>query len=158
MVLNTLDLPSGLIAELSRHANVIGIKDSRGKLELVGELLEICDSGFQVMVGNGAILYSALEIGAVGGIMAVAGLAPNESADIYRAFVAGRSAEAGRLQELVAPVHKGVVGGMGVPGVKAAMDLLGYRGGVPRAPLRPFAESRMDELRGILGTAGLLDS
>jgi 4-hydroxy-2-oxoglutarate aldolase len=154
--LSTLDLPNGLIAELSRHPNIIGIKDSRGKLDLVGELVEICDDGFQVMVGNGAILYAALEIGAVGGIMAVAGLAPAESAGIHRAFAAGQTAEAGRLQEIVAPVHKAVVGGMGVPGVKAAMDLLGYRGGAPRAPLRPFPESRMDELRGVLDAAGLL--
>ena len=38
--MSTIDLPTGLIAELSQHPNIVGIKDSRGKLDLVGELVE----------------------------------------------------------------------------------------------------------------------
>ena len=53
--------------------------------------------------------------------------------------------------------HKDIVGGMGVPGVKAALDMLGYHGGQPRPPLRPFPESRHGEIRKILGKAGLLE-
>ena len=154
--LSTLELPTGLVAELSSHPNIVGIKDSRGNLELLGDLVEQTQDDFQVLVGSGALLYGALVTGAVGGILAVAAMAPAESAEIYHTFVAGRSAAAGSLQERVAPVHNAVVGGMGVPGVKAAMDLLGLRGGWPRPPLRPLPESRMEELRQVLGAADLL--
>ncbi len=153
--LNTLELATGLVAELSHHENVIGIKDSRGELQGVGDLLDQCEKGFQVLVGNGAILYGALEVGAVGGILGVANLAPGASAGIHRAFVDGRTAEAGRLQERVGPLHKAVVGGMGVPGVKAGLDLLGQRGGPPRPPLRPLPEKRVGELEEALRRAGL---
>lgn len=154
--LSTLDLPTGLVAELSQHPNIVGIKDSRGKLDLVGELITQCQADFQVLVGNGAILYAALETGAVGGIVAVGLMAAAEAAEIAVAFREGRTADAGRTQERIVAVHKDIVGGMGVPGVKAALDMLGLRGGLPRAPLAGFPESRFDEIRKILDKAGLL--
>ncbi len=148
--LATLDLPTSLIAELSHHPNIVGIKDSRGKLELVGELVDQTADDFQVLVGSGGILYGALEMGAVGGIVAVGLMAPAESAEIAVAFAAGR------VQERIAPVHNQIVGGMGVPGVKAALDLLGYHGGAPRPPLERASEARAAEIRTILETAELL--
>jgi 4-hydroxy-2-oxoglutarate aldolase len=154
--LSTLEFPTRLVAELSRHGNIVGIKDSRGKLALLGELVEACEDGFQVLVGSGAQLYGALEIGAVGGIVAVGLMAPAQAAEISVAFREGRSADAGREQERIAPVHKQIVGGMGAPGIKAALDLLGLRGGVPRPPLVPASESRVEDVRGILDAAGLL--
>ena len=153
--LSTLEFPTGLVAELSRHPNIVGIKDSRGKLELVAELVEATSEDFQVLVGSGAILYGALEVGAVGGIVAVGLMASAEAAEISVAYGEGRTAEAGRIQERIAPVHNAIVGGMGVPGVKAALDVLGLHGGAPRAPLAPASEARIEEIRGVLAAAEL---
>jgi 4-hydroxy-2-oxoglutarate aldolase len=153
--LSTLDLPMGLIAELSQHPNIVGIKDSRGQLDLVGGLVERTADDFQVMVGSGALLYAALETGAVGGIVAVGLMAPAEAAAISVSFREGRTDEAGRLQERIAPVHQEIVGGMGVPGVKAALDLLHLHGGVPRAPLAPASADKVQQIRQILATAEL---
>lgn len=152
----TIELANGLICELSRHDNIIGVKDSRGSLEMVGELVDGCRPGFQVLVGNGAILYGALEVGAVGGILGVANLAPGPASGIVDAFAGGRTTEAGRLQEQVGSVHKKVVGGLGVPGVKAGLDLLGLRGGEPRSPLRPLGPEDREEVRKVLRAANLL--
>lgn len=154
--MSTLDFPTGLVAELSTHENIVGIKDSRGKLDLMGELVEQCQEGFQLLVGSGALLYPALEIGAVGGIVAVANMAPAESGELYEAYVAGRTSEAGRLQEQIGPVHNDIVAGMGVPGVKAALNILGLAGKDPRPPIRPLPEKRLDEVRSILDRGGLL--
>ena len=153
---STLDFPTGLVAELSAHENIIGIKDSRGRLEPVGELVTQTARGFQVLVGSGSILYASLMIGAVGGILGVANLAPRESARIHWLFKAGDTVGAGAMQELVGPLHNAIVGGMGVAGVKCALDLLGYRGGAPRPPLRTLPESRREEVAGHLAKAGLL--
>ena len=154
--LSTLEFPTGLVAELSKHPNIVGIKDSRGNLDLVGELVTACAEGFQVVVGAGSILYGGLEIGAVGGIVAVGLMAPAEAAEVSVAFYEGRKADAGRVQERIAPVHTQIVGGMGVPGVKAALDQLGLHGGDPRPPLAPVPAAKREEIRGILETAGLL--
>lgn len=156
--LSTVDLAAGLVAELARHPNVIGIKESRGSLEQVGALLTACPDDFQLLVGSGALLYGALEAGAVGGIVAVAHMAPGASVALYKALKDGRPAEAGRLQERIGPLHKDVVGGMGVPGIKVALDLLGQKGGRPRPPLRPLADKRHEEVVGALRRAGLLQT
>jgi 4-hydroxy-2-oxoglutarate aldolase len=156
--LSTLDLPVGLLAELSHHPNIVGVKDSRASLETVGELVEQCDDGFQVLAGAGSSLYAALEVGAVGGIMAMALLAPADSVEICVAFAEGRPADAGRIQERVSPVHAQIVGGMGVPGIKVALDMLGLHGGTPRPPLAPLPETRREEVRLVLEAAGLLET
>lgn len=154
--MSTLDFPTGLVAELSNHENIVGIKDSRGKLELMGELVEQCQDGFQVLAGSGALLYPAMEVGAVGGIVAVANMAPGPSGELFQAYKAGRGTEAGRLQQQIAPVHNEIVGGIGVPGVKVALDCLGLAGGSPRPPIRPLARDKRAEVEGTLKRAGLL--
>jgi 4-hydroxy-2-oxoglutarate aldolase len=154
--MSTVDLPTGLIAELSRHENIVGIKDSRGRLDLLGEIVDQCRHGFQVLVGNGALLYPALETGAVGGIVAVGMIATGPAAAIPDAYRSGRAAEAGRLQELIAPIHQQIVADMGIAGVKAALDLLGLYGGPPRPPLLPASAQRVDAVRKILDLAELL--
>ncbi|HUF77259.1 MAG TPA: dihydrodipicolinate synthase family protein [Longimicrobiales bacterium] len=154
--MSSLDLPTGLVGELSRHPNIHGIKDSRGKLDLIGELVDATADDFQVLVGSGAHLYAALETGAAGGIVAVGLLAPDAAADIAVAHRQGRTADAGRLQERIAPVHQQIVAGMGVPGVKAALDQLGLRGADPRPPLLPHPEAGIDAIRAILAAAELL--
>lgn len=156
--MSTLDLPTGLVGELSRHGNIVGIKDSRGKLDLVGELVEQCQADFQVLVGNGALLYAALETGAVGGIVAVGLIATAEAARISIAYRDGLKTEAGRIQERIAPLHTQIVSEMGISGVKAALDLLGLHGGAPRPPLAPASPERMEAIRRILGTAELVST
>lgn len=153
---STIDLPTALVADLSRHPNIVGIKDSRGKLDVLGQLVEQCAPGFQVLIGNGALLLAALELGAVGGIVAVGMLATAAAARIPIAYREGRKDEARRLQERIAPVHELIVSEMGISGVKAALDLLNLHGGAPRPPLSPASAERIEAIRGILGTAELL--
>jgi 4-hydroxy-2-oxoglutarate aldolase len=153
--MSTLDLPNDLIVELSEHPNIVGIKDSRGKLELIRDLVDRCTPDFQVIVGNGALLLPALEAGAAGGILGVANLLPGPCAAVARAWKAGRPEEARSVQGRVAPVHIAVIGGMGVPGVKAGLDRIGMRGGPPRPPLRPLAAAQLDEVDAVLRAAGV---
>ena len=155
--LSTIEFSTDLVATLSDHPNIIGIKDSRGEIDLLIELVQQTVDGFQVLTGNGSVLYPALGIGAVGGIVAVGLMAADQAANISVAFQAGRLEEAERLQEQIAPVNQSIVGGMGVPGIKAALDLLGFSGGFPRPPLAPVSELGIEEIKGILETADLLE-
>ncbi|HEX7242031.1 MAG TPA: dihydrodipicolinate synthase family protein [Longimicrobiaceae bacterium] len=151
---STVELPAGLVAELSHHPNVAGIKDSTGDLKTLAALAGACERSCAVLVGSGDALYGALEVGARGGILAVALLAPDACAEAYAAFVAGDAARAGRLQERISPLHRKVVGALGVPGVKAALDELGMHGGPPRSPLRPLRAKEREGVREALAQAG----
>ena len=56
------------------------------------------------------------------------------------------------------PVNQAVTAIYGVPGLKAAMDMLGYFGGDPRPPLLPGSEKEKSEIREILIKADLLEA
>lgn len=55
------------------------------------------------------------------------------------------------------PINKATTSNYGVPGLKAAMDMLGYFGGEPRSPLAPLGEREREDLNTILKKAELLD-
>jgi 4-hydroxy-2-oxoglutarate aldolase len=153
---STVELPAGLVAELARHPNITGIKDSHGDLKTLAALVDACGSQAQVLAGSGAVLHGALEAGAVGGILAVALLAPGECAELYQAFRQARFADAGRLQERLAPLHRAVVAELGIGGMKAALDLLGMEGGPVRPPLQPLRAGELPRVRDALAAAGVL--
>src|SRR5690606_16721275 len=125
----------GLVAELAHHPNIAGLTDSSGDMKRFGEYADACGDACSLLVGNGALFYTALELGAAAGILALALLAPAECVAIHRHYEAGRSRQAGELQERIAAVHKEIVAQYGAPGVKVALELLGYDGGPPRPPL-----------------------
>lgn len=154
--LGGVDLAAGLVGELSRHPNVVGIKDSTGDLKSVAAYTDACEGGCAVLVGSGAALFGALEVGARGGILALALLAPEECVRVHRLWTEERLGEAGRLQERIARAHREIVAPLGVPGVKVALDLLGMVGGAPRSPLRPLPTKQRDRVRRVLDEAGLL--
>jgi 4-hydroxy-2-oxoglutarate aldolase len=151
-----VELRAGLVAELGKHGNIAGIKDSTGDLQAMGAILETSSRDFIVLVGSGAVLYGALEVGARGGILAIANLAPRECAELFRAWKAGREAEAGAIQERLAPLHRAVVARYGVAGVKAALDHLGLVGGPTRSPLLPLRDADRLRVRDALEAAGLM--
>ena len=114
------------------------------------------DNEFQVLVGTAGALFGALSLGCVGGILALANIAPHICVKI-RSLVHGNDFEtAADLQLKMIPVNKAVTATYGVSGLKAAMDMLGYFGGEPRMPLRPVTEREKDAIRQILVTAELL--
>jgi 4-hydroxy-2-oxoglutarate aldolase len=142
-------LEPGLVAELARHDNIIGIKDSTGDLKQLGAYLTAQSERFTVLTGHGGSFYPALEMGARGGILAVALFAGAVAVELCAAFAAGEKPRAGRAQERLTPLAKEIVAGLGVAGVKAAMDVVGLSGGIVRSPLlalRPAARQRVVEL------------
>jgi len=146
----------GLVAELARHPHIAGIKDSSGDMKRFAEYVDACGENCSPLVGNGAQFYTALELGAAGGIIALGLLAPAECAAIYRHYTAGESRRAGEIQERIAAVHKEIVAQYGAPGVKAALELLGYDGGPPRPPLVGLGEKQRRELARVMQEARLL--
>ncbi|HEV2021517.1 MAG TPA: dihydrodipicolinate synthase family protein [Terriglobales bacterium] len=101
--------------------------------------------GFQVMVGSAHLLHSMLEAGAVGAILAFADCAPTACFEIYTAWKENDLDLAREKQERIARASLRVVGELGVPGLKHALDFNGYYGGPPRLPLlAPTAEVKAE--------------
>jgi 4-hydroxy-2-oxoglutarate aldolase len=102
--------------------------------------------GFQVMVGSADKLLPALNIGAVGAILAFADCAPTACYEIYTAWREGDAQLAQEKQQrIVEPVRR-VLGEFGISGIKYAMELNGYYGGPPRLPLLPLTAEQKQEV------------
>jgi dihydrodipicolinate synthase/N-acetylneuraminate lyase len=101
--------------------------------------------GFQVMVGSAHLLQPMLDAGAVGAILAFADCAPTACFEIYTAWKENDVDLAREKQERIARASLRVVGELGVPGLKHALDFNGYYGGPPRLPLlAPTAEVKAE--------------
>lgn len=148
-------LEPALVRELAAHENIIGIKDSSGDLRVLTAYLESQSPAFTVLTGSGQGLYSALELGARGGILAVALFAARLAAGVWESFRAQDFAEAGRKQERLIPLARHIVGKLGPPGVKAAMDVAGLAGGPPRAPLLPVSATDRERVAELMRGAGV---
>ncbi len=144
-----------LVAELALHGNIIGIKDSSGDQAQLAAYLQSQSSIFSVLTGHGGSLRSALELGARGGILAVALFAAQLSAEVYATFAAGDLVASARAQARLVPLAKVVVAGLGVAGVKAAMDVVGLRGGAVRSPLLPVTDVQRKEIAELIRDADL---
>ncbi len=151
-----INLSPDVVAGLSAHPNICGIKDSAGNVAQLGEYLNRSAPGFQVLVGTAGALYAALSLGSSGGILALANVAPGACVQILRAVVENRHDEARQLQLRMLPVNQAVTATYGIPGIKAALEMLGYFGGDPRPPLLPATISEREQIRNVLATAGLL--
>jgi 4-hydroxy-2-oxoglutarate aldolase len=148
-------IESATIAALGVHQNIIGVKDSAGNMGAISETLRLVPDGFSVMVGNGGIVYPALTMGATGAILGVACAAPRACAELYEAAKAGDHARARDLQNRIAPLSQIVTAGLSVPGLKAAMEILGLAGTFPRAALTPVSSSEKERIRAVIRNTGL---
>jgi len=150
-----VDPAASLVHELSEHPNIAGVKDSGGNAPKVGEMIACATPGFAVLAGSASFLYPALCLGATGGILALANVAPGVCKDVERAFRAGNHETARTLQlRLLAP-NAAVTSRFSIPGLKVALDAVGLTGGPPRLPLQPLNEADAAEVRRILCAADL---
>ena len=143
-----------LLRRLADHPRVIGIKDS--SKETFRENLAAAAPGFSVLAGSASFFLELLRAGGTGGVLSLANVFPEECVRLYRAHAGGRAQEAERLNALLVELNSKVSGSFGVAGVKAAMDLAGYRGGEPRHPHLGLKPPELDQVRAALQASGLL--
>jgi 4-hydroxy-2-oxoglutarate aldolase len=147
-----ITLSPAIVQELSSHPNIAGIKESSGDIAIVGDLVGRAPAEFPVVVGAAASLYASLMVGATGGIVAIANVVPEVCVRLWELTRAGRHDEALALQRALAPLAAAVTTSYGVPGLKAAMALAGYRPGQPRRPLVPLDEDDRRKIRVLFET------
>jgi 4-hydroxy-2-oxoglutarate aldolase len=145
-------LTPAIVRDLASHPNIAGIKESSGDVAVVADLVGRAAPGFPVVVGAAPSLYASLMVGATGGIVAIANVVPDLCVRLFELARANRHEEALALQRALTPLAAAVTTGFGVPGLKAAMALAGYRPGQPRRPLAPLGEEDRRTIRGLFET------
>ena len=151
-----INLPPSLVTELSKHQNIVGIKDSSGNIVQIAQVIQGAASDFSVFAGSASFMLPAFAIGARGATVALANIMPEECCRVFELFAKGKMDEAKDQQLRLLEINHTVTRGWGIPALKAAMDMLGYRGGELRRPLRPLPEEQKTTLSEILKRATAL--
>jgi 4-hydroxy-2-oxoglutarate aldolase len=149
-----IDLDEDIILSLAEHENIIGLKDSSGNIVKIGALNNKLPE-FQILAGSGSFLLPALSVGAVGGILALANIAPRQCLQLIDHFQTGKITAARVLQNKMIPVNAAITARWGVPALKAAMTYLGLYGGPVRPPLLPLSPGNLTKLKDILSEGGI---
>lgn len=139
---------------LSSRPNILGMKDSGGAS--IFSYLTAVSGDFSVLAGSADYFLPSLMVGAVGGVISLANSFPEVCCQLYAAAISGDFQQARELHGIVLRANSTVSGKYGVAGVKAAMDMAGYRGGTPRKPLLPISEEQYQAMRSRLQELGFL--
>ena len=151
-----VNMDAAAVARASQHPNIVGIKDTSGNITQLADTVRQADPEFQLLAGSAGFFFTGLAVGAVGGILALANIAPEPMLELYRFFLDKQWEAAADLQRRIIPVNGAITGRFGIAGLKAAMDMLGYYGGPVRSPLPQITESERQVLKTILIEGGIL--
>jgi 4-hydroxy-2-oxoglutarate aldolase len=151
-----VNLSSGLVVRLSTHPNIAGVKDSSGNIVQISEIISGAPGAFSVFAGSASFLLPSVIMGARGGTLASANVVPDLCVKILDLANEGRIAEAREIQKSILSLNALVTSKYGVAGLKAALDTIGYFGGLPRRPMLPATDSEKAEIRKALEKLGLV--
>ena len=130
-----------VVGKLASHHNVVGMKDSSGNIGYLERVLgQTQKEDFQVILGSAGILGPGLVLGIEAAILAIACVLPELPLRLMKDFRAGIDLGSQQLQ--LARVARCVTDDHGIPGLKYAMDLLGFEGGQSRLPLLPLDQGQ----------------
>jgi 4-hydroxy-tetrahydrodipicolinate synthase len=152
-VFTDVRLDPGTVADLATEPNIVGIKDSSGDLgALIQTHSRTADEAFELLTGDASVLAQALDAGATGGILALANLVPERTAEVF-AVHEEAPARAREINAALVELNAAVTSEHGIPGLKWAMRERGAPAGYPRAPHGAIDAPARDQIRTLLADA-----
>ena len=137
-VVTAYSIPMEAVWELAQHPNVVGMKDSSGDAIRIQRMLAGLPDNFALYNGSAHSVNLTLAAGAHGVILAVANYAPRLGLEVVAAALETPPGDMKKQHRLTAT--NDAVARYGIPGVKAAAEMVGLRAGRCRAPLLPIPE------------------
>ncbi len=148
-----MTLSAKVVEKISQHPNIAGMKDtSAGNMS---SYLDVCSDDFDILAGTISTLFTAMSLGASGGVVSLANAFPNPCCELYEKFNSGDLVGARQLHFRLFRLNRSVSGSFGVAGVKYAMEVGGYYGGDPRLPLLPLSDDNKKDICNAVAKAGL---
>ena len=145
-----LNIQDTALKKLAAHKNIIGMKDSTGDImQLVRFQNLVKDEDFQILTGTASAWFPALTLGVKAGIFALANCSPNELAEVQDLYESYELSQAESLYRKLFVLNTAVTVTYGVPGLKYACDLMGYKGMDVRSPLLELSDAKKSEIEKI---------
>jgi 4-hydroxy-tetrahydrodipicolinate synthase len=150
------DLLPETVGRLSKHPNIVGIKDATGDLGRVALHRELCGPDFVLLSGDDVTALGFNAHGGTGCISVTANVAPRMFADLQAATLKGDFATARALNDKLAPLHKALFTDPSPGPTKYALSRLGLCREEIRSPLFPAADYSRQAVDRALTIAGIV--
>ena len=151
------------VRRLSKHPNIIGLKDTSGDLDYYGQVAQLANElgNFTLLIGPEEKLAASLELGGHGGVCGGANFFPQLYVQLYEAGARGDRNRANELQAIVQQVSDAIYrvtdsGAKVLQGVKAALSELEICSPVVAPPFRTYCDKELATVRDALRTLGPL--
>jgi 4-hydroxy-tetrahydrodipicolinate synthase len=139
----------------AEHPNIVGIKDAGSDLAASTLLAAQKPDDFEIYSGNDPETLGLQAIGAVGVISVQSHVMGELLREQFDAFERGDIARAREIQFLQRRTQPALLTNNPIP-IKAAVKMLGFEIGDPRAPLRPASADELEKIRAALSELGAL--
>ena len=151
-------LSSDLVERLAREVeNIVGIKDSSGDINQLLEFIrKTRDLNFKVFGGKDTMLYSSLNIGAIGGVCTTANIFPELIVSIYNEYMNGDLKESLELQFKLNPVRISMDKASFPVATKDMANINGMDVGLPIKPNLSSSKDTIDFMRNEMKKAKVL--
>lgn len=142
--------------ELSKHKNIVAVKEASGNLSQVAEIRALCGDELNIYSGNDDQISPILSLGGKGVISVLSNVAPKETHEICQLFFGGKAEESAKIQlEYLNLINALFIEVNPIP-VKTALGLMGYNVGQLRMPLFPMEECNLEVLKKELEARNLI--
>lgn len=136
-----VDMANETIAALSKHPDIVGVKDATGAVERVPALKALVAGGFCQLSGNDDSIAGFMAQGGDGVISVVANIAPALNAQMIEAWEASDHKTFEAIRDRLAPLSRDLFCEANPAPVKYAAQVLGICGDEVRLPLLPASAS-----------------
>ncbi|MDF2533160.1 MAG: 4-hydroxy-tetrahydrodipicolinate synthase, partial [Clostridia bacterium] len=142
-----LNVNPDTLKTLSKHKNIVAVKEASGNISQVVEIGTFCDDNFGMYSGNDDQVVPVLSVGGIGVISVVANIAPKLMHDMVVKYLEGDVATAMKLQLDIKALNDALFCEVNPIPVKTAMNLLGYKVGELRLPLIDMNDKNLEYLK-----------
>jgi 4-hydroxy-tetrahydrodipicolinate synthase len=135
-----VNIQAETVIELSKVANIVGVKEASGNLEQIKEIIDKTGDEFAVYSGNDDQIFDVLALGGDGVISVSANLIPQTISTLCTLFFNGNTTESSELSNDLSLLHKVLFIESNPVPIKAAMNVCGHDVGATRLPLVDLEE------------------
>lgn len=139
------------VCELSKIKNIIGIKDSSGKLDNMKAYIEVTKSeDFSVFSGSDSLILESLRAGTQGAVAATANFLTEIDIAIYDNFMKGNLKEAQKAQNSIEELRRILKLGTIPSVIKKTVVLNGINVGTARLPVTEPTGEVLEEIKRVV--------
>lgn len=142
-----VNIQPATMAKIAELPNMAGLKDASGNMSQTMETLRLIRGKCDLYSGEDALNLPILAVGGSGVISVLSNLVPADVKKLYNLVQEGNRAEAFALADKLLPLAQACFIEVNPIPAKAAMNLLGFSAGLPRAPLSEIEPANAARLR-----------